>query len=140
MFNDVSKRGNGKEAAAGKSLSAHSSRRLLYMSTYQSEIREPGGNVDLMSVRSLSFVCVAVGCISACPPRRGRGLSVCVHVVIGCVRGPAEGGRRLRFGRRFLVSALVEQHVGRFSLPEKKRLQLQDRNPRQTPDTGSRGG
>lgn len=39
MFNDVSKRGNGKEAAAGKSLSAHSSRRLLYMSTYESEIR-----------------------------------------------------------------------------------------------------
>lgn len=78
MFNDVSKRGNGKEAAAGQSLSAHSSRRLLYMSTYESEIRESGDNVDLtMSVQSLSFVCVAVGCISACPPAREGLISLC---------------------------------------------------------------
>lgn len=58
--------------------------------------------------------------VSVRVPLRVRGLSVCVHVVIGCVRGSSQGGWRLRFGRRLLVSALVEQHVGRFSLREEE--------------------
>lgn len=53
-------------------------------------------------------------CFSACP-FRARGSSVCVHVVVGCFRGSSQRGRRLRFGGGFLVSALIEQHVGCFS-------------------------
>lgn len=143
MFNDVNKRGNGKEAAAGESLSAHSSRLLLYVSTYESEIRESGGNVGLiMSVQSFSFVCVWLSGASARVPLRARGLSVCVHVVIGCIWGSTEGGRRLRFGGRFLVSALVEQHIGRFCLRERKRIQLHNRNAHlmPTPDAESKEG
>lgn len=123
MINDVKKRRNRKEAAVGKSLSVYSSRLLLYVSSYESEIRKSGGNVGLiMSVQSSSVLCVCVRVlgVSVRVPLRVRGLSVCVHVVIGCVRGSSQGGWRLRFGRRLLVSALVEQHVGRFSLREEE--------------------
>lgn len=121
MFNDVNKRGNGKKAAAGKSLSAHSSRLLLYVSTYESEIRESGGNVGLiMSVQSFSFVCVAVGCISACPPAREGLISLCpcghlLHLGLHRGRPTAEVWRAIprlcagRTARRPLLSAGEEE-------------------------------
>lgn len=82
-------------------------------------------------------MCVCVLGVSVRVPLRVRALSVCVHVVIGCVWGSSQRGWRLRSGRRLLISALVEQHVGRFSLRERKRVQLHDRNTpvTLTPDT-----
>lgn len=123
MFNDVNKRGNGKEAAAGESLSAHSSRLLLYVSTYESEIRESGGNVGLiMSVQSFSFVCVCVtvGCISACPPAHEGLISLCpcghrLHLGLHRGRPRAEVWRAIprlcagRTARRPLLSAGEEE-------------------------------
>lgn len=69
------------------------------------------------------------------------GSSVCVHVVVGCFRSSSQRRRWLRFRGDFFVSALIEQHVGCFSLQGegKDRITLQKQG-HSTPMTKSQGG
>ena len=130
----------------GGSLSVHALTSLLVLAK---NIRDRNqikyGKVGLISLwnpLSLKKRCMCASkclfaiCISVCVPWR-QGSSVCVHAVVGWLRCSSQRGRGLRFGGAFLVSALIEQHVGCFSL-QRDDIGLVYTPTKGTPDTRER--
>ena len=129
----------------GGSLSGQSSDKAVgsSLTTYKTKIKyREGGVNNVKSVESsvtkvALCVCVQVSvCVSVRVPV-SQGSSICVHVVFHGSGGSSQRGRRLRFGRGFLVSELIEEHVGCFCLQKENMDRVTYKNRHSTPRTES---
>lgn len=86
----------------------------VYQSVESSTTKEALCAHIWVSIHHMCFQCVFIS----------QGSSVCVHVVVDCLSGSSQRGWHVRFWGAFLVSALIEEHVGCFSLQQDYRVRV----------------